>query len=96
MEDPEDVCGDAMDSQKDIQMFSLVPNSSKKFTKNVLKTRTQMIFVVAVVIFAILSIVFVAMYLTTEGKACKRYANLANTSHDDAEKKCKPCVCQGL
>ena len=29
----EAVYGDAMDSQKDIQTFSLVPNSSKKFSK---------------------------------------------------------------
>ena len=95
MEDPEAVYGDAMDSQKDIQTFSLVPNSSKTFNKSVPKPTTQMILMVAVAIFAILSIVFVSMYLKIERTACKRHANLANTSHD-AEKNCKPCVCQGL
>ena len=95
MEDPEAVYGDAMDSQKDIQTFSLVPHSSKKFSKSVPKTTRQIILMVAVAIFAILSIVFVSMYLTIERTACKRHVNLANTSHD-AEKNCKPCVCQGL
>lgn len=96
MEDPEAVYGDAMDSQKDIQTFSLVQNSSQSFTKKVSKIRTQIILMVAVAILAILSIVFIAMYVTTEGKAWKRHANVANTSYDDAEMKCKPCVCQGL
>ena len=66
----EAVYNDAMDSQKDIQTFSLVPNSSEKFTNNFPKTRTQMVLMVAVADLAILSIVFVGMYIYISHLLC--------------------------
>ena len=66
----EAVYNDAMDSQKDIQTFSLVPNSSEKFRNNFPKTRTQMVLMVVVAIFAIFSIVFVGMYIYISRLLC--------------------------
>ena len=67
---------------KDRQGFELLNQSAVSIEYQQIQyiVSTQLALMIAVVIFPILSTVFLAMYFTTEGNACRRQNNKGNES----------------